>query len=412
MKSNGEDNTMKNHTPGSKGFKSWYYYSLFGLLYFVQGSALAYFRNFQKPYLDSVGIDASGIGLLTFILLLPFVLKIFFGMLSDKVNLFGLGHRKPYIISGLLLASTGFLLAGTVQPGQDFLFFSGSIILGSFGVAFFDSSTDGYAIEIIPKKNYGKVQSIMVTGRSFGFIILSLGFGYLVQQNSYSSVFMIIGLMMIIPLVYVAFAREVPRIMTGSQFDRKAFHLLLKPVFQVFALYTLLYSIASFGVDGLITYYMSHSLHASELSIGYYGALRGIGAAIGALIVAVTYSRIGLKRMAVLTVFILSGAALLMGVSSGVPMILRFALIWGMAWGLQECVFLSLAMDISDVRIAASMFAILMAVSNAGTAIVEGVATTLTVQVGFRQVFIFLAGFNFLNLLILRILFRIWKPEI
>ena len=34
---------MKNNSP-----KTWYYYILFGLLYFVQGSALAYFRIFRN----------------------------------------------------------------------------------------------------------------------------------------------------------------------------------------------------------------------------------------------------------------------------------------------------------------------------------------------------------------------------
>ena len=36
----------------SNGFRL----SMFGLIYFVQGSALAYFRNFQKPYLDSLSM--------------------------------------------------------------------------------------------------------------------------------------------------------------------------------------------------------------------------------------------------------------------------------------------------------------------------------------------------------------------
>ena len=68
---------------------------MFGLTYFVQGSALAYFRNFQKPYLDSLGVDADVIGLLTSILLLLFILKIFIGMLSDRVNLFRLVIVNP-----------------------------------------------------------------------------------------------------------------------------------------------------------------------------------------------------------------------------------------------------------------------------------------------------------------------------
>jgi PAT family beta-lactamase induction signal transducer AmpG len=396
---------MKNN-----GFKPWYYYTLFGLLYFVQGSALAYFRNFQKPYLDSVSIDAGSIGLLTAILLVPFVLKILIGMLSDKVSLFGLGYRKPYILTGLILAAIAFLLASRIMPDKNFLLFSTFIVLGSFSVALFDSCTDGYAIEITPKQHYGRVQSIMVSGRAFGFIILSLLFGYLVQRSSYSIIFIIVGLVMMIPFIFALFAREKPSDRIENQFEWKAFRLLLKPVFLVFALYTIFYSFASFGVDGLITYYMSNSLHAMEESIGHYGALRGTGAAIGAIIGGLLLTRIGYKRMAYITIIVLSSVAILIGLSTRISMIISFAVLWGFAWGLQECVFLSLAMALADVRIAASMFAIMMAISNLGTAIVEGVATALSVQIGFQKVFIFLAIFNFINLAILYLYFRIWKP--
>ena len=70
---------------------------MFASLYVVQGVGLAYFRNFQKPYLNDLGVNPDVIGLLTLILQVPFVLKIFIGMVSDRVNLFGMGHRKPYI---------------------------------------------------------------------------------------------------------------------------------------------------------------------------------------------------------------------------------------------------------------------------------------------------------------------------
>lgn len=398
---------MKNN-----GIKSWYYYTLFGLMYFVQGSALAYFTNFQKPYLNSVGIEPARIGLLTSILLLPFVLKILIGMLSDKVNFFGLGHRKPYILMGLILASIAFLLVSKVLPDKKYLLFASLIVMGSFSVALFDACNDGYAVEITPKQNYSKVQSIMVSGKAIGFIVLSLVFGYLVQRSSYSIIFIIIGLLMMIPFVFSLFAAEGKKISPESQFDWKAFGLLLKPVFLVFALYTVFYSFVSFGVDGLITFYMSRSLHAIEQSIGQYGALRGAGAVVGALVGGFTISRIGYKRIAFISIFTLSSAAILMGISSRISMVLSFAPVWGFAWGLQECVFLSFAMAIADIRIAASMFAVMMTLSNLGTAIIEGVGTTLIASVGFQKIFLFLAAFNAINLVILYFFFRIWKPVV
>ncbi len=396
----------------TKSKKPWYYYTLFGLLYFVQGSALAYFTNFQKPYLDSVGVEAARIGLLTSILLLPFILKILIGMISDRVNLLGFGHRKPYILTGLTLASIAFLSVSSVLPDKNYLLFSSLIVLGSFSVALFDSTTDGLAIETTPEKNYGRVQSIMVGSKSLGFIMLSLVFGYLVQSGTYSIIFIIIGLLMMIPLIFVLFSSEPPKSRSGNEFEWKAFRLLLRPVFLVFAIYTIFYSFVSFGVDGLITYYMSSNLNALEKSIGHYGALRGTGAIAGALFSGFLFGRLGSKRMAFLSILIISTAAVLISISTSVPMVLSFAAFWGFAWATQECVFLSLAMELADVRIAASMFAIMMAISNLGTAIVEGVATTLSAQAGFQKVFLFLALFNFINVGILFFFFRIRKTSL
>jgi PAT family beta-lactamase induction signal transducer AmpG len=387
-----------------------YYYALFGLLYFVQGAALAYINNFQKPYLDSLNIDASRIGLLTSILLLPFIFKILIGLLSDKVSLFRLGHRKPYILTGLIMGAIAFLLVSRVLPDRNFMLFSVLIFLASFSVAFFDTCTDGFAIEITPEKNYGRVQSIMISGKAIGFIILSLVFGYLVKRSSYSVIFIIIGLLMMIPFIFALFASDPKKIREENQFEWKAFSLLITPVFLVFALYAVLYSIVSFGVDGLITYYMSNDLHAPERAIGQYGALRGIGAILGAIIGGISMDRIGHRRIPYLAVFVLSAAACLMGLSSSISTVLGLAVFWGFAWGSQEAVFFSLAMSLTDIRIAASMFAIMVALSNLGTAITNGVSTALSATVGFHRIFLFLAGFNFVNLLLLYLCFRLWKP--
>ena len=78
-------------------------YMMFALLYFSQGSIMAYFTALNALYLQLFGLDMAKIGIIGTIGLIPFVLKIFIGMLSDKVNFFGLGFRKPYIILGLVI---------------------------------------------------------------------------------------------------------------------------------------------------------------------------------------------------------------------------------------------------------------------------------------------------------------------
>lgn len=52
------------------------------------------------------------------IALIPFVTKIFLGMLSDLVNLFGLGHRMPYILLGLLIQALYLAVAPFIGPAE------------------------------------------------------------------------------------------------------------------------------------------------------------------------------------------------------------------------------------------------------------------------------------------------------
>ncbi len=380
--------------------------TMFGILYFVQGSALAYFRNFQKPYLDSIGIDPDVIGLLTSLLLLPFILKIFIGMLSDRVNLAGHGHRKPYIILGLLLAVVAFAGAGFIDPNGRFGLFAALIVLGSFSVALFDSTTDGLAIDTTPHEEHGTVQGTMVGGRALGFIVLSLVFGTLVQAQGYKVVFVIIAVSMLLPLLWVLRVTEPAHRAQKQAFDWSAFRVMKQRRFVMFGLYAIFYSIVSFGVDGLITLFMSNEFHAAETAIGQYGALRGVGAVIGAVGGGFLVDKLGRRRSAIGGLIAVSIGAVLIGLAPGITVLLILGVVWGIAWGFQETIFVALAMDLSDRRIAASMFAIMMALSNVGTAVGEGIATGLTDNLSFTAIFWLLAGLNVINVPILIWLFK------
>jgi PAT family beta-lactamase induction signal transducer AmpG len=392
--------------------KKYYYYFLFGLLYFVQGSALAYFRNFQKPYLNSVGVDAASIGLLTSILLLPFIIKIFIGMFSDKVSLFGLGHRKPYIVAGLLFGVASFAAVSFVLPDQNFVVFSILIVMASFGVALFDSATDGFAIDVTPEAEQGRVQGIMIGGRAFGFIILSLIFGFLVESAGYGIIFIIVAAQLALPLVFLAFTKKQSDIHEKQAFEWSAFGVMFKPHFLMFAVFAISYSFVSFGVDGLVTYFMSFQPDVDEAMIGKYGALRGVGAVMGAVAGGFFLDKIGRRRIAYSTVVIISLAAFLLATAESMDTILLLAVIWGFAWGFQETVFVAMAMGLSDARIAASVFAIMMALSNVGTAIVEYVATALSVDIGFQNVFAGLGVINGINILVLYLFFHFYKKTL
>lgn len=378
---------------------------MFGSLYFIQGAAVAYFSNFMKPYLNGYGIGADTIGLLSTILLLPFILKVFIGILSDRVSLFGRGHRKPYIVLGLLLVMIAFAAAGFITPRQSFLAFAALMVLGAFSITIFDSATDGLAIDVTSREDHGKVQGIMTGGRAIGLIALAVVFGLLAEVR-FSLIFIVMALMVLVPLAMVLPMREPARHASHQQFDWGAFRALGQPRFLIFAAFYVMNAIAAYGVNGLITYHMDVSFAAPMSTIGTYGTLRGIGAVIGALGAGFLFDRIGRKPSIYGALAAVSVFAVLIGLAPTLSMIMGLGVLWGMAWGFMDTVGVALAMDLSDTRIAASMFAIMMALFNVGTAIGEGAATSLTDNIGFGAVFLMLAGVNLIGFPLIYALFR------
>jgi len=386
--------------------------ALFTSIYIVQGVGLAYFSNFQKPYLSSLGISAAAIGALTFALQIPFILKILVGVVSDRVDLLGKGHRRPYMVLGLLLACVAFSSAALVLPERSYLGFAALILLGALSVTVFDSTADGLAVDLTPRNEQGLVQGVMVAGKALAFVALSLLFGALVPRAGYRAVFPIIGLSMLLPLVWVLRVPEPKRRDPTQRFDKAAFGELRQPRFLLFALYAVVYSIGSFGVDGLVTYSLSARFGGTEQMIGRYGALRGLGAAVGAVLAGALIDVIGRRRSSLGTTLLISVGAALFAVAGSAGAVVRLGFGWGVFWAFQETVFFALAMDIADKRIAASMFAVMMALSNLGAAAADGIATALSGGTrGFAAVFWGLAAINLLTLPVLLRLFR-QAPEL
>ena len=99
-------------------------YAMFGLIYFAEGAILSYFTALNSLYLLSFNLNMSQVGLIGMIALIPFVIKIFFGMLSDRFNLLRLGYRKPYILLGLLVQCVCLVIAPSINPGSQFGLFA------------------------------------------------------------------------------------------------------------------------------------------------------------------------------------------------------------------------------------------------------------------------------------------------
>lgn len=361
--------------------------AFFAALYFLQGAAFAYAVNYQKPFLLGLGVGKDQIGLFSSVLLLPFILKVLFGALSDRLPLSRWGRRKPFMILGLGLFTLGYGSLIAIDPAQNFTLFALLSFLASVGLALFDSAADGWAIDVAKPHEESAIQGAMVAGRSAGLVVMSLTFGWLASRFGFSSVFMVLAILalavMVISLIFVkpqmSAADSGPKGLTALILDRR--HALL-------AVYGIVYSVASFGTDGLWTLFLTETANMSLEGIGRFGVARGLGALLGAGLAGFVGVRLKAETTARIALLGLGAGCLLPLVPA--ESLARGAL-WGICFGFQETAFVTIAMILAKGPWSATLFAGAMIFSNVGTSIGEALAAPLSERIGYDPVFMIMA---------------------
>lgn len=380
-------------------------YVMFGLLYFAQGAILSYFTALNALYLLSFDLTMSQVGIFSAIALIPFVLKIFLGMLSDRVNLLGLGYRKPYIILGLLIQAGCLFIVPFVHPGNSFelLVFVAFVLMT--GMALYDTCTDGLALDTTPPEDEGTVQGIMVGGRALGVVVISATLGLLAQLTTWTIAFWSLGVITLLPLVLVVQTHESER-SAERTFDWKAFRAFGQKQVIALALLGALYSLIINGTNEIVNPFLENQFGISYFVAGLYTAVWGLGVVLGGVTGGRLTDRIGHKKAAMGALVASLAAILLLALIIIPTMAWPLVFLFGLAFGYYETVYFATAMDFTDPRIAASMFSILMAVANIGIGVGFAVSGSLVDVIGFRWTFVVLALLNLLGLPLVPIIFR------
>ena len=380
-------------------------FTMFALLYFAQGSILGYFTALNALYLISHGLSMGQAGLFAAIALVPLILKIFLGMLSDKVSFLGLGHRKPYIIMGLLLQASMQVVFPFIHPAESFGWLVVVAFISLTGMALYDTCTDGLAVDITPAEDRSRLQGIMVAGRALGIVLIAALVGILSDKTNWTWVFLSLAAMTLFPLPFVAVFRIPPR-PPENAFEWSAFRVFRQKPIIALALLGLISSGITGGTNQLVNPFLKESFQISYMTAGFYSAVFGLGMICGGLTGGQLIRRIGYRRAVILalTVSLITILALTRIVTPGMAWPLLFC--FGLSYGYYETTFFATAMSRTNVRIAASMFAILMAVSNLGSAIGLAGGGKISDSIGYPWTFVLFALLNLLVIPLLPALFR------
>jgi PAT family beta-lactamase induction signal transducer AmpG len=388
-------------------------YLTFGSLYFTQGTILGFFAALNALYLLDHGLDMTDVGIFGFIALLPFVLKIGLGILSDRVNLFGMGHRKPYIFIGLAVQFLCLLAAPFINPGTHFWGYVAVAFIMQLGMALYDTCTDGLALDTTPEEEQGTIQGFMVGGRAVGSIVAASVVGFLAENVSWLAVFWVLAGLTLLPVPLMFFVREAAR-EVEKRFNWSAFKAFNGRTFLAGGLGLMMFMII-LGANQLVNPYLEKQFGISLTAIGLITSLWSLGVVGGSLVGGWLMRKLQARRALAVGVVLLSVAiaalAFFIQPALGLNLAIALVIFFGVAYGTYQTEYFAVAMGFVDPRIAASMYAILMAFTNIGQGIGMYLTGALADGVGYQTTFLILLGLNLLILPLLSLVFRPGKEK-
>ena len=382
-------------------------YTMFGSLYFSQGTVFSYFTSLNALYFLSKGLSMADVGIFGAIALIPFVLKVFLGMLSDRVNLFGMGHRKPYIILGLFIQALCLVIVPFIDPADDYWLFVAIAFVLQLGMALYDTCTDGLALDTTPVDEQGTIQGFMVGGRAAGVVITASILGWLAQEVSWTAVFWLLGALTLIPLPFVISLREEERD-PGEKFEWSAFAAFKDKQIIALAAAGFLFFMVIAGTNQNVNPFLESGFGISLRTAGFYTTIWGIGVVLGGILGGRLIDRIGQEMSTRIALFFSFVSILILAVIPNPGFAWPIIFIFGLSYGTYQTVYFALAMHYTEKRIAASMFSIFMAVTNIGQGVGFALAGGLAdvPAIGFRWAFVIITIFNLVALPLLPMVFR------
>ncbi|TFG17939.1 MAG: MFS transporter [Promethearchaeota archaeon] len=403
------------------------YTIIFSLNYLMQGLVISIFGILIPVFLIGYmgALKASDLAFLATFISAPTLLKIFYGVLTDKIGIKKMGRRKPWIlasgiISGFLCLVFPFLITPTNILMMAAIF--GFVIFVS--IYMIDTATDAFLLDICPKKRLGRTQGLCFSTRAIGTITGGPIFLYLVviiELLTIQLVFVIMGILLIIvaALILIVKAIEAPlevklgihlKSMFNTSRDWKLYlysifnSLLNQVVFIFLSIYILIQmNLIEFKPGG------SLSLGGTETNLYIYQANIGLITSAGIMLGSILGGRISdllSRKIGVYITFLISTITILLILIDvnliGLGILLFFAGLIGFAMGLRLSTYTAVAGQMSKKHpeMIGTFFAICMMFANIGVVLgllLTGIIFSLTAS--FVAVFIFMAVIQNIGLL-------------
>ena len=361
------------------------------LLYVAQGLPFGLIDFALPAWLAQNGASAAAIGGVLAMIILPWTFKLVYGFIMDRYAFLAMGRRRPWIIVGQFGLFLALAAMAWANPGVDSI---GVIAALAFAIglasAFQDVAVDGLAVDILQDEEIERVNGLMFGGQAIGIAAGAALSGYLIAYEGLPAATLALAAIVAAILLFVLCVRERPdeRLLPwtkGVASQRNldlhlgAFGPIIRNLFTaMFTRQTLILIPAFMFVTaawaiflGLAPLFATNILGWEKATYsGWSSQAFLIAGVAGGLLFGIAATRWGARRMFIIGALVAAiGAAAMLGLKShwANPVVLVSAIFLFTSLAvLRSVTGGALAMRLCTPAIAATQFAVFMAILNLG----------------------------------------------
>lgn len=393
------------------------------LLYFMQGIVIGLSTIAIPAWLAARGASPIEIGGFVGTALLPWSLKLFNGLLMDRFTYRPMGRRRSWILTAqALMMATLFGLAIAGPSASQIVLLTGFCFALNLCATFNDVAVDGMTIDLVPEEERSTINGFMFGSQTFGISASGFIAGQLLVNDEISTTAVIFGAFVGIASLFISIFRERPgeRLFPWTSGKPSAecaarqnaawrpilkgiLQSLLSPTTLLFLIGTGLASATFAFLDSVAPTLAVQQLNWGSDDYSSFASIVGLVAAVAGATMTTFLVRWAGLRMTISALFlVLAITALIAGTTfenwqNSTAFMTIFAVQYVTALFL-SIVLIVWAMRLCDPAIAASLFALFMAVPNLGRSLISGSSGLIVESSGYAAAYYVVAVLSFAGL--------------
>lgn len=391
-------------------------YISFSALYLAQGLPGGLLAVAVPAWLVAHGLGIVEISKFLTIAFLPWSFKVIAGPIMDRFSFLPMGRRRPWVLGAQVgLLNSFMLMAAVPDPVNNLMVLAWLGFLVNLFASFQDVAVDGLAIDILPEDQRARANGFMWGSKAIGSAVAA-GIGSVVLNTfGFSVAILIIASLLGLIIIFPLFVRERPgeRLLPwtsgkasalGEKLQLTSWESIARSLFKAVSLPMSLLATFAFvilwigeGILGVIMPVLTvGDLGWQDTEYSQLVALSRLTSGVVGMVVGATLiDRLGYTRSIFMAVVPLVLLSLSMGAMphlwSVKAVMIAYIMLRDMLMVIISVAFFSICMGLCWQRVAASQFALYMAISNFASTVGTALSGALDPILEYNQLFYLIA---------------------